>query len=99
SFYLSLLVAPLCIAALGWILNKSLLNKVMALSHSAHILITFGIMLIIQEAVVFVWGTLPQNVPVPAELSGVFIAGNFVYPLYRLFIIGFTAVVAVLLYL
>ncbi|QAA94747.1 branched-chain amino acid ABC transporter permease [Pollutimonas thiosulfatoxidans] len=99
SFYLSMLVAPLCIAALGWILNKSLLNKVMALSHSAHILITFGIMLIIQEAVVFIWGPLPQNVPVPAELAGVFIVGNFVYPQYRLFIIVFTAIVAVLLYL
>lgn len=99
SFYLAMLVVPLCIAALGWFLNKSLLNKVMALSHSAHILITFGIMLMIQEAVVYIWGPLPQNVPVPAALNGVFIAGNFVYPKYRLFVIGFSAVVALMLYL
>lgn len=99
SFYLSILLAPLCIAALGWILNKSLLNKVMAQSHSAHILITFGIMLIIQEAVIYVWGPLPQNVPVPADLSGVFIVGDFVYPKYRLFVIAFSTVIAIALYL
>jgi len=99
SFYLSLLLAPLCVAALGWGLNKFLLNRVMHLAHSAHILITFGIMLVLQELVVLAWGPLPQNVPMPAGLSGALILGSFVYPQYRLFVIGLSIAVAVLLYL
>lgn len=99
SFYVSLLLAPLCVGVLGWALNKFLLNRVMHLAHSAHILITFGIMLVLQEAVVLIWGPLPKNVAMPSELAGAFIVGSFVYPQYRLFVIGLSVIVAVLLYL
>ena len=45
--------------------------------------------------VIVQWGPLGENVPVPDLLQGVVMWGNFVYPKYRLFVIGFTAVLAV----
>lgn len=99
SFWTALAIAPLGVAALGWLLNKLLLARVMNLSHSAHILVTFGIMLVLQELVVIIWGSLGKNVPVPELLNGVIILESFVYPKYRLFVILFSAAIALLLYI
>lgn len=41
------------------------------------------------------WGPLGDSVAVPDLLQGVVMWGSFVYPKYRLFVIGFTAVLAV----
>lgn len=98
SFWVALLLAPLAVAALGWALNKFLLNRVISMSHSAHILITFGIMLVLQELVISLWGPLPRNVRTPEALQSVVMVGDFVYPRYRLFVLGLSAAVAVVLY-
>ena len=44
------------------------------------------------------WGPLGNSVPTPDVLQGVVTWGDFVYPKYRLFVIGFTSVLAVLLW-
>lgn len=98
SFLVSLLVAPLAVALLGWALNRFLLNRVISMSHSAHILITFGIMLVLQELIISAWGPLPRNVKTPDFLQGVVIFGDFVYPRYRLFVLLTSALVAAGLY-
>ncbi len=72
SFWLSLIVVPLAVGALGW--------------------------LVVQELVIVQWGPLGDSVAVPDLLQGVVMWGSFVYPKYRLFVIGFTAVLAVLLW-
>lgn len=98
SFWLALLLAPLAVAALGWLLDRFVLNRVYTLPHSAHILITFGIALILQETVILGFGTLGKNVPVPSGLGGVIILDSFVYPEYRLFVIGAAALIAAALW-
>ncbi|KWT97953.1 MULTISPECIES: branched-chain amino acid ABC transporter permease [unclassified Variovorax] len=99
SFLVSLLVAPFAVALLGWALNRFLLNRVISMSHSAHILITFGIMLVLQELVISAWGPLPRNVRTPEFLQGVLMFGDFVYPRYRLFVLLTSAIVAIVLYM
>ena len=99
SFWVALVVAPLAVALLGWALNRFLLNRVISMSHSAHILITFGIMLVLQELIVTLWGPLARNVRTPDALQGVMMAGDFVYPRYRLFVLVTSAAVAIALYL
>lgn len=99
NFYIALVLAPLGVAALGWALNRFLLNKVISMSHSAHILITFGIMLMIHEAVISLWGPLPKSVPTPEGLQGVLSVGTLVYPKYRLFVIALASVIGLVLYL
>lgn len=98
SFWLSLLVVPLLIAVAGWAVERTILRHVYDKAHEFHILITVGLALIIQEAVIMVWGPLGANVPPPDILQGVVMWGGFIYPKYRLFVILFTAVFALVLW-
>jgi branched-chain amino acid transport system permease protein len=98
SFWLSLLVVPLVVGAIGWLTEKLILRHVYATAHEFHILVTVGLALAVQELVIMQWGPLGDRVAVPDILQGVVMWGDFVYPKYRLFVIGFTAVLAVLLW-
>lgn len=98
SFWTALLLVPPAIALLGWLCEKLLLRHVYANAHEFHILITVGLALVIQELVILLWGPLGDTVAVPGSLQGVLMWGGLVYPKYRLFIIGFTAALAVLLW-
>lgn len=99
SFWLSLLVAPLLVGALAWIAERLLIHRVYHLPHSFHILITLGMGLAIQESTILGWGTVGMNVPTPEVLRSVVDLGPFAYPVYRVFVIVFAAVVAVVLWL
>ncbi|CAB3777854.1 High-affinity branched-chain amino acid transport system permease protein LivH [Paraburkholderia caffeinitolerans] len=98
SFWLSLAVVPLVVGVLAWIVEKLVLRHIYAHHHEFHILATVGLALVIQECAILAWGPLGDNVAVPDILNGVVIWGSFVYPKYRLFVIGFTAVLAALLW-
>ncbi|MPM22458.1 High-affinity branched-chain amino acid transport system permease protein LivH [bioreactor metagenome] len=98
SFWLSLIVVPLVVGAIGWITEKLILRHVYSKPHEFHILITVGFALIVQEVVIMIWGPLGDSVAVPELLNGVVMWGSFIYPKYRLFVIGFTAVLAVLIW-
>lgn len=98
SFWVSLVVVPLVVGAVGWLTEKLMLRHVYATAHEYHILVTVGLALAVQELVILQWGPLGDNVAVPDMLQGVVMWGSFVYPKYRLFVIEFTAVLAVLLW-
>ncbi len=98
NFWLTLLVVPLVVGAFAWVIEKVLLRHVYAQAHEFHILITVGLALVAQEAVILIWGPLGGNVAAPESLQGVVMWGSFIYPKYRLFVIGFTALFAVLLW-
>ncbi|ADJ66116.1 branched-chain amino acid ABC transporter permease [Herbaspirillum seropedicae] len=98
GFWWSLLIAPLVVGLFAWIVERFVLRHVYALPHHFHILFTVGMALVIQEAVISTWGPLGNNVAPPDLLQGVVMWGGFVYPKYRLFVIGLTAVMALLLW-
>ena len=95
NFWLALLVVPVVVGAIGWLTEKLLLRHVYSKPHEFHILVTVGLALVVQELVILQWGPLGDSVPVPDLLQGVVIWGSFVYPKYRLFVIGFTALLAI----
>lgn len=98
NFWMALIVVPLIVGAAGWAIERTILRHVYDKAHEFHILITVGLALIIQEAVIMVWGPLGENVATPEALQGIVMWGDFIYPKYRLFIIGFTAAFAVVLW-
>jgi len=98
SFWLALIVVPLVVAVLAWLAERTLLRRVYDRPHEFHILITVGVALVLQEVVILIWGPLGDNVATPAALQGVVMWGGFIYPKYRLFVIAFTAVFALLLW-
>jgi branched-chain amino acid transport system permease protein len=93
SFWLSLLVAPLVVAALGAVVERWLLRRTHAFGHAYELLLTFGLFFMIGEAVRWIWGSYTLQVPAPASLSGSvpFMGGQ--YPVYRLFILGVSAAI------
>ncbi|WP_233238174.1 branched-chain amino acid ABC transporter permease [Bordetella sp. LUAb4] len=98
NFWLALIVVPLVVALLAWLAERTLLRRVYDRPHEFHILITVGVALVLQEVVILIWGPLGDNVATPTALQGVVMWGGFIYPKYRLFVIAFTAVFAVLLW-
>lgn len=98
SFWLALLLVPVAVAVLAWAAERVLLRRIYDKPHEFHILITVGLALVLQEAVILVWGPLGDNVATPAPFQGVVMWGSFIYPKYRLFVIGFTAVFALILW-
>jgi len=94
NFWLSLVLAPITIATIAWICEKTLIKRVYHLPHTYQILVTLGIALIIQELSISIWGPIGKNVSPPDSLSGVIQFGDFFYPEYRLFVICFSALIA-----
>jgi branched-chain amino acid transport system permease protein len=99
SMLWALLLGPLAAAALAVAAERLLLRHTYALPHEAQILITFAVALVVQEAVILGFDPMAKNVPVPDFLAGIVFLGPFVYPAYRLAVVGVSAVVALLLFL
>jgi branched-chain amino acid transport system permease protein len=97
SFWLSLLISPLLVGSLGVVIERFLIRKVHKRGHVGELLQTFGLFFIIAELVLIIWGSVPLSVPVPDILGGevAFLGSNF--PIYRLFIIGFSCLVLIVM--
>jgi len=92
-FWLSLLIAPLLVGALGALIERFLLRRIHAFGHAYELLLTFGLFFMIGEAVRWIWGSNPLQVPVPAGLSGSIPFLGSQYPVYRLFILTVSALI------
>lgn len=93
SFWLALVVAPPVVGLLGAALERSSLRFIYRRPPIYQVLLTFGLSLIIEEAVRIVWGATAKSVDPPAWLQGsVGILGT-VYPTYRLFLLVLGVVV------
>lgn len=97
NFWWTLVLGPLAVGLFAWLVEALLFRKVYHLPHELHILITVGLALVLQEAVILYWGPHGNNVPPPELLQGVVVAGDFIYPKYRLFVIGVGVAMAAVL--
>jgi branched-chain amino acid transport system permease protein len=64
-----------------------------------QILITLGFALIFRDLALLVWGGDPYRLPVPLILKGSTQIYKVIFPIYRLFVIGIAALVAIALWL
>jgi branched-chain amino acid transport system permease protein len=87
NFWLSLAVAPLLVGALGVLLELSSFRPLYGRSPLYHILLTFGLVLIIGNAAELVWGKAYHLVPQPPALQGLVRFLGVTYPTYRLFVL------------
>ncbi|MBK9442319.1 MAG: branched-chain amino acid ABC transporter permease [Comamonadaceae bacterium] len=100
SFWVGLGAGVLATAALGVLLELSVLRRLYQRDHLSQVLGTFAILLMSNEVVRMVWGSQPISLNPPPTLAGpVELLPGFTYPAYRLFIIGLGLAVALLLYL
>jgi branched-chain amino acid transport system permease protein len=99
SFWLSLLLAPLVVGTLGLLIQRFLIRRLYGRSPDDPLLLTFGLSLVIVEAVKVVWGKVGLTVDPPRDLAGAVNLGFMNFPVYRLFVVAVTALVLVGLWL
>ncbi len=86
SFWFSLLLAPVGAAILGLLIEYLGIRRLYAAGHDYQLLFTFGLALILTEAIILVWGPVGVSYLPPAELRGGVDLGFTFYPKYRLFV-------------
>lgn len=87
-FWLSLILAPLGVAVVAVVIERLLLWRVYDRHITFSLLLTFALLLILDDAVRIIWGAGYQIVDPPALLQGTFTLLGAVYPVYSLFIIA-----------
>jgi len=87
SFWIGLIVGPLLVALLGIIIERFLLRKVYGREVAFQLLLTFAILLVLDDGVRLIWGPAYHVVEAPALLAGVFPLFDKSYPVYRLFLV------------
>ncbi len=98
SFWVGLLVGPLLVALLGLVIEKWLLRPVYDRDVSFQLLLTFSILLVLDDAVRLIWGSGYHVVEAPPLLAGVFPLFSHSYPVYRLFLVVVGPLVGVALW-
>ena len=94
GFAWALVLAPALAAAGGALFESQLLRRVRDQGHVAEMLVTFGLSLVLLEAVQLVWGTGPVNYRVPPLFDGViWRIGEVALPAYRVFIMAVSILV------
>jgi branched-chain amino acid transport system permease protein len=100
SFALAVALALPATALLGAALELAVLRRFYTRSHLDQVLVTFGLILILNELTRIVWGPVPVPMPLPAWLSGsVEVVPGVPYPAFRLAILAVGGLVALGLYL
>jgi branched-chain amino acid transport system permease protein len=98
SFVIAGLIAVTATLALGLIVERLALARLYSRDHLDQVMTTFGLILIFNEAVRFVWGSAPLYMNVPAALSGTVSLFGLPYSAYRFAIIAVGLAVGVSLY-
>ncbi|MEM7532373.1 MAG: branched-chain amino acid ABC transporter permease [Chloroflexota bacterium] len=100
SFWLALLVAPLAVGALGVLIERFLLRRFYGEdSHLKQVLLTFGIAIILADFMEWTWGATPLAIDPPELLGGTMPIFGVQFPIYRLSLIAFGIILAILLWL
>ncbi|MBN9587149.1 MAG: branched-chain amino acid ABC transporter permease [Afipia sp.] len=99
SFWILLVIVPLVMLPVGYAVERGLIQRVFNLPdrHVTTLLLTFGLGLVIEEALKIIFGANTQRPPTP--ISGAVELMGVLLPSYRLFliVIGAAIVIAVAL--
>ncbi len=88
GFWMGLLIAPLIVGVLGAGVERYGLRRVHQYGHVPELIFTFGLALLIEELVQFLWGKnqMPYDIPEVLQFTAFAIAGNSI-PAYKIFMI------------
>lgn len=94
GFWAALLSSALVLGVLGVLLDILVFRPLQDKDPLVTLLVTFGLALIAEDVVQTIWGNDTLSLPEPAWLEGVINLPGSVFPIYRLAIIAFGALVA-----
>ena len=93
NFWLALLIVPFIVAAVGIVIEKTLLKRLYHLDHLYGLLLTFGMALVVQGCFRYFYGISGMGFEPPELLSGGVNLGFMFLPVYRGFVVVASIVV------
>ena len=93
SFWFSLLLVPLATGAIGLLCERFLVRPLYGRGIDYPLLLTFGLSYVLIDLMRFTFGIEGLPTSTPLEFKGSVFLGFGYFPLYRLFLIGATAMI------
>jgi branched-chain amino acid transport system permease protein len=97
-FFAAMIVAPILVGAFGLGLEVTLLRRLYALDPLYNLLLTFAIVLVVEDVMRLAAGALGSPYETPEILAGATNLGFTEYPTYRLFVIVVCIIVCAAVY-
>lgn len=97
GFWTGMLVSVAVMAALGVLLDRFVFRPLAEEEPIVTLLVTFGLLFVLEDAVRTIWGKDFISVAAPSALAGSVSLFGSPYPAYRLFVIAVAVAVAVVL--
>ncbi|MQA63251.1 MAG: branched-chain amino acid ABC transporter permease [Actinophytocola sp.] len=99
NWWLALLLVPIGLGLAGMVVERLFVHRLVALDPLYNFLLTFGIALILQDLIRLKYGVASQPYDRPDVLGGSVNLGLFSYPKYQVFVLIFSIVISVLVWL
>jgi branched-chain amino acid transport system permease protein len=96
--FLVLPVGALAVALIGIVIEPLLLRPFYARAEEYQLLVTFGLLQILEDLIRLVWGGTPLSADTLMDVLPSIPIGEFYYPAYNLVVIGIGVVAAVVLW-
>ena len=94
-FGLAIVLSLLGVGVLGLVMERGFLRHIYGIDEAYQLLLTFGFILILDDAVKIIWGGVFRIPPIPAFLEGAWRVFGRPFPIYNAFVIGVGVLVAV----
>ncbi|WP_232080645.1 branched-chain amino acid ABC transporter permease [Variovorax sp. SRS16] len=99
SFILAIVVGSAVTLVLGLVIERGIVRLFYGRPPEDQLLVTFGIGIVLVEIVRSIFGGIGLTMPEPAWGHGIVNMGFLIYPLYRMEILGISALTLVALYI
>ncbi len=98
-FYFSPIIAALIVGAVGSLFEKTLLKRTYGHGEAYELLMTFAMILVIDDVIKMIWGGMSISNPALFNILGTITLLKFNYPLYNFLLIIVTIAIALSLWL
>lgn len=95
SFWLALILSPIIVGIIGMGIEATLIRRLYAFAHFYNLLLTFGIMLFIEEVISIIYTPIGKPFSTPRAFVGSLDLGFIIFPKYRMFIIVVTLICSI----
>lgn len=97
SFWIALLVAALAVAVMGMVVDFFVLRAIRGREAIYTLMATFGMSLLMQQCALYIFGPMAKEIKAPISAKIPLFA--FEYPVYRLAVVGISALIMFLVWL
>jgi branched-chain amino acid transport system permease protein len=98
ALFVFLLLGAIAVGLIGLAIEPTLIRRFYRRPEEYQLLVTFGLLLVLEDLIRFVWGGTPRTAGGLVDYLGLVRIGGLPYPVYNLLMIGVGAVAALALW-